>query len=153
MKRWRWGAGGAACFSSWVRIPWAVILFLSGKCFGFLMSFGRLAAARPSLHRPHIHTCAHSSHPSLLGAGDGCLLFPTPAEQKRGGSTAAGRPELSLSVWEQNAFRGHAFDPRGWVGHRGRKLDSERLLFLCISMSSNSLTPWRGWSNIPSSLG
>lgn len=75
MKRWRWGAGGAACFSSWVRIPWAVILFLSGKCFCFLMLFGRLAAARPSLHRPHIHTYAHSSHPPLLGAGVAASTF------------------------------------------------------------------------------
>lgn len=123
------------------------------KMFRFLnvvWQTGRCPALAPQT--THTHLCTLFP-PSPVGGWGGCLHFPTPAEQKRGGSTAAGWPELSPSVWDQNAFRGHAFDPRGWVGHRGRKLDSERLLFLCISTSSNSLTPWRGWSNIPSSLG
>lgn len=47
-------------FSGWVRIPRAVILFLSGKCFGFLMLFCRLVPSQPLLQGPHINTCTPS---------------------------------------------------------------------------------------------
>lgn len=45
-------------FSGWVRIPRAVILFLSGKCFGFLMLFCRLVPSQPLL-QDHTYTHAH----------------------------------------------------------------------------------------------
>lgn len=47
-------------FSGWVRIPRAVILFLSGKRFGFLMLFCRLVPSQPLLQGPHINTCTPS---------------------------------------------------------------------------------------------
>lgn len=118
--------------------------------FNVVLQTGPCPALAPRTTHIHISTLAQAqcsaSHPPLLGAGDGCNLCPTPAEQKRGGSAADTQPEASLPVWEQNAFPGRTLNPRGWVGHRGRKLDSRLFLFLCISTSSNSLAPWRGWS-------
>lgn len=115
-----------------------------------VLQTGPCLALAPRTTHTHMCTLALAQcstfHPSLLGVGDGCILFPTPAEQKRGGSVADAQPEAPLPVREQNAFLGCALYPRGWVGHRGRKLDSRLLLFLCISMSRNSLTLWRGWS-------
>lgn len=151
---------GCPHFSGWVRIPRAVILFLSGKCFGFLMLFCRLAPARPSLRGPHVCTHTHSPmHSAALSAlpcwGLGMAAPPFQHLQNKNevGQGADTQPEAVLSAQEQNAFPGRALNPRGWVGHRGRKLDSELLLFLCTPMSSHSLTPGRGWPNIPFSLG
>lgn len=120
------------------------------RCLDVVLQTGPCLAL--AARTTHTHMCmlaptqCNTSHPSLLGAGEGRILFPAPAEQKRGGSVADTPPEASLPVWEQNALPGRALNPRDWVGHRGRKLDSKRLLFLCISMSSNPLTPQRGWS-------
>lgn len=120
------------------------------RFFNVVLQTGPCPALAPRTTHTHMCTLAQAqdstSRPSPLGAGDGCVLFPTPAEQKRGGSVADTQPEASLPVREQNAFPGPALNPRGWAGLRGRELDSELLWFLCISMSSNSLTPCRGWS-------
>lgn len=97
------------------------------------MLFCRLAPARPSLQGPHIHTCARwPRHRAALstpprggggggGAGDGCVLFPTPAEQKRGGSVADTQPEASPPVWEQNASPGPVLSTpeAGWAAEEG----------------------------------
>lgn len=76
------------------------------RVFNVVLQTGLCPALTPRTTHTHMCTLAQAQcstfHPSLLGAGDGCTLFPTPAEQKRGGSVADTQPEPSLSVWEQN---------------------------------------------------
>lgn len=75
--------------------------------FNVVLQTGPCPALAPRTTHTHMSTPAQAqcsaSHPPLLGAGDGCNLCPTPAEQKRGGSAADTQPEASLPVWEQNA--------------------------------------------------
>lgn len=132
---------GSNSVSQWKMFRFLNVVWQTGHC--------------PALAPQTTHTHLCTLFPPFPVGGWGWLppLSNTCRTKTRWVHGADGQPELSPSVWEQNSLRGRAFDPRGWVGHRGRKLDSKRLLFLCISTSSNSLTPWRGWSSIPSSLG
>lgn len=124
------------------------------RVFNVVLQTGPCPALAPRTTHTHMCMLAQAQgstfHPSPPGAGDGCAPFPTPAQQKRGGSVADTQPEASPPVGEQNAFPAfpgpRALNPRGWVGRGGRKLDSRLLPFLCISMSSSSLTPCGGWS-------
>lgn len=94
------------------------------RFFNVVLHTGPCPALAPRTTHTHMCTLAQAqgstSHPSLLGSGDGCILLPTPAEQKRGRSVADTQPEASSPVREQNAYPGCALSPRGWVGHRGK---------------------------------
>lgn len=114
-------------FSGWVRIPRAVILFLSGKCFRFLnvvLQTGPFPALAPRTTHKHMYTLMHSQcsifHPSLLRVGDGCILFPTPAEQKWGRSIAVTQPEASCLFRNTMPFPGPILAPEaGWAVEEG----------------------------------
>lgn len=115
------------------------------RLLNVVLQTGPCPALAPRTTHTHMCILSHARcsifHPSLLRVGGGCILFSNTCRTKlrwvSGCHPARGIP----ACLEQNAFPGHTFNPRGWVGHRGRKLNSTLLFFLCTFMSSHSLEP------------
>lgn len=117
------------------------------------MLFCRLAAARPSLHGPHIHTCGLFP-PFPVGGWGWPHPFSNTCRTKTGGSAADPRPEASPPVQEQNAFPGPRSPPQRLGGPQRKEIGLETsLVSVHLHVKQFSHTMEGVVSNIPSSLG